>query len=263
MFFGNPVVPIAFQLEQVFELVEKIILEKNWKSFEKGEVKLVLSPFYLFYYDVAFEEKGKPTGKTKHGRLALNGETAELSEELAESMPNETELAQELNDNYPMVVRKAIFSKTEAEKIALLKTASLLEADRDDIILTGFKEIYYPRWIAFATVAGQTYEFEISAVTGEIFGEEKVPEREKGFVELTHETLQELKKPGAWLRYSKEIAQISSGKLAGKKTNNIAEEGSKIIKEGNFEKADSFVRKPAFLISLVLIMILIAVVFFF
>ncbi len=261
MFVGTPVFPISFPLEKVAELVENIILKKNWKSFEKGEVKLVLSPFYLFYYDVAFEKNGKPTGKTKHGRLALSGETAELSEELVESMPDEAELLQELDDKYPIVVRKAIFSKIEAEKIALLKTASLLEADRNDVVLTGFKEIYYPMWLAFATIAGQTYEFEISAVTGEIFVEEKVPEREKGFVELTHETLQELKKPGAWLKYSKEIAQIGGGKLSRKKRAK-AIEGNK-ISEGNFGQPSRLFRKPSFWISLVLIMILIAVMFFF
>ena len=255
MFVGTPVFPISFPLEKVAELIEETILKKNWKSFEKGEVKLVLTPFYLFYYDVAFEKNGKPTGKTKHGRLALNGETAELSEELAKSMPDETKLLQELDDEYPIVVRKPIFSKLEAEKIALLKTASLLEADRKDIVLTGFKAIYYPMWIAFATIGEQTYEFEISAVTGEVFGEEKVPEREKGFVELTHETLQELKKPGAWVKYSKEIAQIGGGKLAGRgkvvpvEGNEVAKNTGKITESGNFGRVDSLLHKPAFLID--------------
>ena len=269
MFVGTPVFPISFPLEKVAELIEETILKKNWKRFEKGEVKLVLTPFYLFYYDVAFEKKGKPTGKTKHGRLAINGETAELSKELAESIPNETELVQELSDEYPLVVRKAIFSKTEAEKIALLKTASLLEANRNDVVLTGFKEIYYPMWLAFATVAGQTYEFEISGVTGEIFGEEKVPEREKGFVELTHETLQELKEPDAWIRYSKEIAQIGGGKLRGKGriapvevSGKVTEEAGKIIEKGNFGQPTSFFRKPALWITIILIIVIIALILY-
>ncbi len=262
MFVGTPVFPISFPLEKVAELIEDIILKKNWKSFEKGEVKLVLAPFYLFYYDVAFEKNGKSTGKTKHGRLALNGETAELSKELAESIPNESGLVQELDDEYPLIIRKAIFSKVEAEKIALLKTASILEADRKDIVLTGFKEIYYPMWIAFATVADQTYEFEISAVTGEVFGEEKVPEREKGFVELTHETLQELKKPGAWVKYSKEIAQIGGGKIAGKGRTKSAKQAGEIIEKGNFGQPSKLFRKPAFWITIVLLAILVASVLF-
>ena len=57
MFVGNPVFPISFKLEQVAGLVEETLLKKNWKSFEKGEIKLVLTPFYLFYYDAGFEEE--------------------------------------------------------------------------------------------------------------------------------------------------------------------------------------------------------------
>ena len=174
MFLGNPVFPISFKIEQVAELVEEAIRKRNWKRFDKGEIKLVLMPFYLFYYDAVFDEEGKPTGKSDRNRLALNAETAELSREMAESM-SEEELVKELSDDYPLIVRKPLFSKHEAEKIALLKTASMIGADRNNIVLTGFKIVYYPMWIAFVTVAKETYQLEISAVTGEVFGEEKVP----------------------------------------------------------------------------------------
>lgn len=212
MLVANPVFPIQFQIDQVAASIDEILHKKNWKSFEKGEIKLVLKPLYLFYYDAVFPEK--ETGKTARGKLALNAETAELSKEIADSMPGEEKLLKELPDSYPLIARKALFSKKEAEKIALLKTSALLKADRNDIVLTGFKMLYYPTWIVFVTVAGQTSELEISAVTGQIFGKESVPEREKGFVEVTKQTLQELKKPGAWVQYSKEIAEISAKKLS-------------------------------------------------
>ena len=263
MFVGNSVFPISFTLEKVAEIVEKALLKKNWRNFEKGDIKLVLTPFFLFYYDAVFGEKGKPNGKTRRGLLALNGETAELSKELAESMPDEAELLKELPDEYALVIKKAIFSKKEAEKIALLKTASFLGTDRKNVVLSGFKEIYYPVWLAFATVAGETHEFEISAVTGKMLGEEKVPEREKGFVELTKETLEELKEPGAWLRYSREIVAIGGKKLAEKKGNKGKEPA---VKKGSGWKMPvgkkaivRIFRKPAFWISLALVIAIVAV----
>jgi len=249
MFVGNPVVPIAFQLEQVFGLVEKTLKKKNWRSFEKGEIKLVLTPLYLFYYDAVFPEDGKASEKTERGRLSLNGETAELNKELAESMPADSELLKELSDEYPLIVRKPIFSKQEAEKIALLKTASLVGADRKEVVLTGFKMVYYPIWLAFVTVKEKTYELEISAVTGEVFGEELVPEREKGFVEVTRETLHELQEPGAWIRYSKEIADLAGDRLVGPE-------------EKPGWKAPSLMHRPGFWISIALLAVLIVLMFY-
>jgi len=267
MFVGNPVFPISFNLEQVAGLVEETLRKKNWRAFEKGEIKLVLTPFYIFYYDAVVEEEGKatgenrstgesrPTGKgkaskeSKRGRLALNGETAELGKEIAESMPEEEELVKELPDTYPLIVRKPLFSKAEAEKIALLKTASMLGADRDNVILTGFKQIYCPMWIAFVTVAGQTRQLEISGVTGQVFGEEMVPVREKGFVEITKETLQELKEPGSWLRYSKEIAEKATDKISSRQESRQGLAG--------------IMHRPSFWISLALLVVLIALVMFY
>jgi len=254
MYVGNPVFPISFQLEQVAELVEKTLLKKNWKSFEKGEIKLILTPFYLFYYDAVFEEDAKPKGEPQRGRLALNGETAELGTDLAESMPPEEELVKELPDEYPLIVRKPLFSKQEAEKIALLKTASMLNTDRKNIVLTGFKIIYYPMWIAFVTIGGQTQQLEISAVTGEVFGEEKVPGREKGFVEITKETLEELKQPGAWIRYSREITDKTAEKLSGK-----TKEAGPAKEPASGIKLPSLRHRPWFWITVALIIILIAV----
>lgn len=254
MFFGNPVFPITFQIEEVASLVEEILRKKNWHRFEKGEIKLVLTPFYLFYYDAVFEEEGKPTGKSERGRLALNAQTAELTKEMAEAMPEEEALVKELPDSYPLILRKALFSKQEAEKIALLKTASMIGTDRKNVILTNFQVIYFPLWLAFVTVAKETYQLEISAVTGEVFGEEKVPEREKGFVEVTKETLSELKKPGAWIKYSKEIADVMGETISGEENVSADEKSA-----GSLPK---LLQKQSFWITIALLIILILLAFY-
>ena len=260
MFLGNPVFPIAFEIEKVAGLIESTLKKKHWHSFDKGEIKLILSPVYIFYYDAVFPEEGKPKAESERGRLALNAETAELNKELADSMPDDTELVKELPDDYPLVVRKPLFSKAEAEKIALLKTSTLIGAERKNVVLTGFKVVYYPMWLAFVTVKEKTYELEISAVTGEVFGEEQVPEREKGFVEITRETLHELKEPGAWVRYSKEIADLAGEKIEG------GEEGKPeslpgFLLGGN-ASVPGFLHEPWLLLSVVLLAILVLLVLY-
>jgi len=250
MFLANSAVQVSFGLEQAEEVIKKSLHKKNWRKFEKGEIKLALIPFYLFYYDAAFGEEGKPGGKMERGRLALNAETAELGKEIAEEIPEEEKLTKEYPDNfYPFSARKELLSKKEAEKIALLKTASMVGTTRENIVLSGMQLVYHPRWIAFVTVDKETYELDISAVSGKIFGEEKVPEREKGFVEITKDTLNELKEPGAWLRYSKEIAGTV---------------GKKIAKSSSTKKTGlpSIMKDKMLWISIALLIILIIVVFY-
>ena len=78
------------------------------------------------------------------------------------------------------------------------------------------RQIYVPFWVVYVTVAEGTFKIKISAINGEVFGSEKVPIREKGFMEITEETLEELKNPKAWLKYTKEIV-AGSGKREIKK----------------------------------------------
>ncbi|RLG18122.1 hypothetical protein DRN67_04510 [Candidatus Micrarchaeota archaeon] len=259
MFISRPVFPISFQLEQVAKLVEGLLRKKNWKDFKQAELKLVLTPFYVFYYDAGFEEQkqGKSIVKgTKRGRGALDALSGEINEQLAESMPSSSELVKELPDDYPLEVKEPVFSESEAKKIAQLKTAAMLKTAKESVIISDFRTIYYPMWVAGISVGKQNYELEISAITGEIFGEEKVPERQQGFVEITKETLQELKKPGAWLKYGREVADTAREKLSG------GERGVCPKALGGKLNLPNIMWRPGFWISVALLIILIAIIIF-
>ena len=261
MFLGNPSFPISFQLEKVTELIEKTLREKHWRDFKVAEVKLVLTPLFVFQYDAAFEKKGEAgkgvVGETKNGRLALDAISGELDKALAESMPAESELAKELPDTYPIEAREAELSKNEAREIAIMKTASMLGTSRNNVVLSRFRMVHYPIWVAGVTVGKATYELEISAVTGEVFGEEKVPEREKGFVEITQETLEELKQPGAWVKYSKEVVGTAAEKLSGGK------KGAEQVKVAKGRiRLPSVLHRPGFWLSIALVIVLILAVLY-
>lgn len=262
MFLANPAVPVSFSLEEAAKVIEKSLRKKNWRNFEKGEIRLALVPYYVFYYDAAFGEEGKPGRKTERGRLALNAETAELGKEIAEEIPEEESLAKEYpDDSYPFSAGKALISKKEAEKIALLKTASMVGTTRENIVLSGMQLVYYPTWNVFVTVAEENYELDISAVSGKIFGEERVPEREKGFVEITKETLNELKEPGAWLKYSKEVTGTVGKTIRKSGAGGSPKSSAGAAKESGF-KPPSLFRDKMFWVSIVLLIILIIVVLY-
>ncbi|MBN2067369.1 MAG: hypothetical protein JW744_02785 [Candidatus Diapherotrites archaeon] len=255
MFLGNPVFPISFKLEEVTTLIEETLQKKSWQQFEVAALKLILNPFYVFYYDAAFEEQkeGKSiVKKTKRGRLALDAVTGQLDRQMGKEIPAEKELQRELPDEYPVEVKEALFNEQEARDIAVLKTAEEISASKENVILSAFKMVYYPMWIASITAGEKNHNMEISGVTGRIFGEETVPERQKGFVEISRETLGELKKPGAWLAYSKEIAATGIGKLSGK--------GEKKVKGGI--KLQGILRKPSMWLTIGLVIILAIVVLY-
>ena len=263
MLASDPVFPIEFQIEQVTKLIEGILKRKNWKKFDVAAVKLVLTPFYFFYYDAAIEAQKDGlvvVKETKRGRAALDAESGELDPLILGKIPPDSKLVKELPETYPIEVQKSGFSTREAKKIAVLKTASMLQVGREDIVITDFKMIYCPIWVADITVAGQTHELTISASTGELLKEENVPVRIKGFVEVTEETLHELRKPGAWLHYTKEIAGDVAGFVAkksigkGKKAEAGGGSGWKLSMPPFFKRSD-FIIIVALLVLLIIVML--------
>jgi hypothetical protein len=66
---------------------------------------------------------------------------------------------------------------------------------------------YYPSWIIRILLDKKEYALMASGVTGRIANIEKIPLKEKKTHELVGETFRELKEPGAWLKYSREIAR--------------------------------------------------------
>ncbi len=257
MLLQNPSFSISIKsTEQAAELIAETLRKKNWQQFEATKPQLILIPFFFFHYDAAFEERkqGKNIVKeTKRGKLALNAATRELSEEIAAEAPapSEGNLIKELPDQMKPEIQESVLSKEEAEKIAAIKTAALLGTALDSIVLSGFKKIYWPIWQISATIGEKgkekKVEFQASAATGTVQGAEQVPERAKGSIEIIQETLQELKQPSAWLRYTKEIAAGAAGQAAaqGKKGSN-----------GEKKQIWQLPQKPSFWITIALLIIL-------
>ncbi len=218
MYLNRPAFPVSFSLEQTVEMISEMVRGKYWHDFEVGEVKLVYIPVWVFNYDAYTEAPPEQKGESEatksqrvvsgveSGRMALNAYTNELSEDIGylyDSM--EAALVNEPTKEYPYEVQRPKVREAEAKRIIPVKMAARFSLPKENVIVSGLELVYLPMWAVWLTVAEGTFKLQINAVSGEILNQEEVPERERGWLELTSETLEELKQPGAWVEYTHEI----------------------------------------------------------
>jgi len=204
------------------ELLESHLKERHWKKYEAGEITLHYTPYYVFNFD-AFPESGGggklAVSESESGTGALNGVTGELSGEVAEfAEENEAIFVKSPGEGISFVVEKLSYNENEILRIAPLRLAAKLGIGKDEVIVSGLELVYLPEWIVGVKLAGEEYELSVSAVTGEIVSGEEIPLREKGWSEVTKETLSDLKSPKGWVSHSKNLAHSAKSALTHEKT---------------------------------------------
>lgn len=226
MFLNKPALSVSFSLEDTVELIESTIKAKHWSQFEVADVKLLYKPYFVFNYDTFSEESagpeteeaattgGKVVTGTESGKAALDAISNALDDYAASLFDSPgVKLTNKIDHKYPYEVQRPLVRHTpEIQKIIQVKMAAKLQLPKDNVIITGVEMVYVPFWVAYVAVAEGNYRLDINAVTGEILNEQEVPEREKTWLEVTSETFEDLKRPGAWLEYSK---QVGTGLFSG------------------------------------------------
>ena len=106
------------------------------------------------------------------------------------------------SEKYPFEAQDSKLSKDELNKVITLKLASDLDVSKDNIAISALEKIYLPVWSVSVTLGEENYRTVINAVDGEIISEEEIPEKERGWLEITAETINDLKNPGAWAGYT-------------------------------------------------------------
>ena len=226
MYLGNPSIPISIDLDKAKDIVEQALKKRNWKDISIESGKILFVSYYFFEYSCFDEEERqgeKLVKNVQRGRLVLNPETNEIMEGVAEQLPKEGEMQHELPEFEEFEVKKPSLKAKNARKIALLKTAELLEKPAERVEIMDLHLFYIPIWEIKAKVKEQEVTINLSAANGQIIEEEKLPFREKTAGEITRETLNELKEPKAWVKYSKELIQLirkKRGKGKGVKIKN-------------------------------------------
>ncbi len=210
MYLNKPAFPVSFTVENIIGLIESMVKGKSWTKFEVADISLVYIPFWIFNYDAyseaPSEEGEKVVSALESGKMALNAFTNELDENVGFLYDSgDAEMQQKPTADYPFKIQRPKIRESDAKEITSLRLAAQLGLKKENVIISGLELVYLPIWFTWVTVAEGTYKLQINAVSGEILNEEQVPEREKGWLEVTSETLQDLKQPGVWIEYTQQI----------------------------------------------------------
>jgi len=199
---------VKIPLENAISLIDSSIKSKHWDNFSVAELKLVYTPFWFFSFDAFEQKENKAISKHHTGKKTLNAKTNELSDFLA-GFPEKDEavIEKEVSKEFPSEILDAKISSQEAKEVASVRIASNLGFVKENVLISGLELFFVPLWVTFVTVNNQNFRIQINAVSGDTSGAEKVPEREKGFLEITQETINDLKSPGAWVEYSKQASK--------------------------------------------------------
>lgn len=198
--------PVSFPPEQVVALIDGIIKSRGWKDFKVAEIKLLLTPYWTFNFDIYSGANEGKLRELKSGGLALNANTNTIADLGENFCVNYAALNEEIPDEYKPELQQPRLPENEARELAALKVAAKHNVPQAAVKITALELVYAPMWIAFVTVAQGTYKLQINATSGQILNQQEVPVREKGWLEVTNETLDELTQPGAWVKYTKGVS---------------------------------------------------------
>jgi len=255
---SEPSFELKFGLKETVKLIESLLKEKSWHDFEVAEISLEFHPFILFDFE-AFSDKEGIVSDIVSGTKVLNAVTGELSEKLSSIITSSltNEIPEEIKDF--KVVTPTLHARDSLQKIQL-RLASKLSKPIQNISVTNIKPVYFPFWKIFVTVAEGNYELIVNGVTGEITNEEKIPVREKGFIEITEETFKELQNPANWSRYAQDL--ISPTFAPKPESKPQARAVAKSDPQASFPKILPFVKNDPYVVLVILLFIVLAIMWF-
>lgn len=206
MYLDSNALSVSFPLEEAVKLIDSLVKAKYWVDFKKGDLKLVYMPCWFFNYAAhkdSEKDKEKKTKIISSGRLSFLEFSHEFDESIVKLYSSfEKNVSNEASGQYPSDVQDSRLSKDELDSVIRVKLASDLDVSKDNITISALEKIYLPVWSVSVTLGEENYKTVISAVDGEIISEEEIPEKERGWLEITAETINDLKKPDAWLGYA-------------------------------------------------------------
>lgn len=246
MLLDIPAVKNRLSINDVLGILDGVIKQKHWRTFDVASLKLVYIPFWTFNYDLYMEAKdqlGRTQSQAVGGRMAVNAISGNLSPEIIKMIEEEpVDLENEISHNIEYEMQKPAISEEEIKEIAKIKVAGNMGIAKENVTISGAKLIYVPIWNVFVKVSKGVYKITIDSVMGYPSNYEKVPERERGIMEVTQDKLEELKNPQAWSQYGRRAISI----MQGKEQSGLLDS----IKELGFEKT------VLILVALVVFMIL-------
>lgn len=201
MVLESPALVLNINVQDVLGILEKTLKEKNWANFEVANLKLVYVPYYVFNYDVLVETdvQGQPFSQATTGVAALNAVNGKLDRFLAETLEQRpVSYEKEISHGLEYELQPLAITRAEVTDACRVKLAGQYNVKKENLSAFGFRTLYWPVWRIFVTLPDKTQRIEIDAVSGTPLNFEEVPEREKGWIEVTQDTIQKMKSPSGW-----------------------------------------------------------------
>ncbi len=220
MYLGNPLLPIKITTADAAEKFKKEIKKKNWYDFELAPLKLTLVPYFLFnyHYYIENDNEGKNVIKsTVHGILAVDGHGIKVRTDLVELLKHNWSNSIQEVPRGEFAERYCNIDKKDQNEVLQLKTAQHFNVPKSNVVVSEPRRLLLPEYWTIATLEGKKYNLTINCVDGTISGLKEIPERQKGYMELTKETFNELKDPKSWFTYSAQVIEEGISYIANPK----------------------------------------------
>ncbi len=212
----SPAASLSIKSSDVMDILENILEEKHWKDFDPSSVELDFIPYYIFNYDILVEQemRGETVSQGFSGKTALNAIEAEIEPIVTQIMDNQPiDFNKELEIDYDDYnVNTPAVSEDELKETCEIKIASQYNVSKDDVATSAFRLVYWPVWTIFVRIPeGGVHKLYVDGVSGHPMNVEQVPEREKGWVEVSKDTFTKLKSPSGWGEVGKKAAKTAAG----------------------------------------------------
>lgn len=218
---GNPLLPINLTVISATESVKKEMEKRFWHEYELKSLKLNLVPYFLFNYHYYLEQDSASKHtikKSTHGILALDGHDVTVREDLVELIKHNWKKGSPAVPKGEFYEKWNNIEKREQDAVLTLKTAEFFGVPKENVVVSAARKVYIPFYKTSVVAAKKEYNLIINAVGGNIEGIKAIPQREKGYAEIARETIDELKDPKNWLKYSKEaVLEATTGATSGAK----------------------------------------------
>ena len=227
MALENPALSLSVKVQDILYILEGILKERNWTKFDLANLKLTYIPYYIFNYDILVEDSQGSQGTS--GVMAIDAVSGKLEPALVDITERQPLVYEkEISHDIQYDLQQVAITKDELKETAKLKLAGQLGLKKENIAISGIRLVYWPIWIIFVELPGMIQKVQVDGVAGMPMNIEEVPERQKGWIEVTADTLQKLKSPSGWSQLSGTAIRAAGGKLKGgasKAKENVAGSG--------------------------------------
>ena len=213
LFLDSDVLEIQLTPEIALSIAKETISRKYWKEFDIVGIKLVYTPFYIFSFDLVGEGI-PPTSE----RIAVNAFNAEINPLVLQIVEQPVNKSRETSPDYKADIEATAIPADQIKDVAATKIASMAGVKKENVFISAVYKLYIPFWRLWVKVKNDIYRLDVDGILGAPLGVEKIPEREKQWLEVAGETIQKMKTPSGFIDLTKEAVTTVGKAATGEET---------------------------------------------